>query len=47
MADHKAHKGDRQFITKSEEKVSQLNLDSRENNDFSGECVEGGKGMLE
>ena len=26
MADHKAHKGDRRFITKSEEKVSQLNL---------------------
>lgn len=47
MADHKAHKSDRQFITKSEEKVSQLNLVSRENNDFSGECVEGGKGMLE
>lgn len=47
MADHKAHKGDRQFITKSEEEVSQLKLVSREKNDFSGEFVEGGKGMLE
>lgn len=37
MAEHKAQKGDRQFSTKAEKDVSELNPVSRGNNHFSGE----------
>lgn len=47
MAEREACKGDRQFITDSQKAVSQLNPISRENNHCSGECVEGGEGMVE
>lgn len=46
MAEHKAHKGDRQssFSTKAEKEVSHLNPISGGNHHFSGECIEGGEG---
>lgn len=47
MAENKARKGDRQFSTKSDKDVSQLDLVSSGNNHFSGECVEGEEGMVE
>lgn len=47
MAEHKAPKGGRQFRTKAEKEVSQLNPVSGGNNHLSGESIEGGEGMVE